>query len=611
MTTPNSTTVESIEEQWNPELSTDILSKSWPNITDAKRAVKIWILDRGESWAPSTQNNKFRLQLHCLFSPCTFYIRVAKTKDSSFGVTSYTPHDCPPSTHAEFRPRNSAWYIASHLERDITINRQIKPKEIRERAGIYHQLQDVAYKPAWRAREHLRHALEGDEGGNFSLIPSWCSRVSNGMANTYIHLKATADLRFEALFVMLGSTRATLHTLRPFYALDGTHTRSRYNITLLLAVGIDAEDRVLPLAWALVPGENELWWSWFCEHLVAAFEDALLPQYVIISDRDKGLLKAVESKLPGASHAMCCQHIAENIHKRFGKEYKAPFWQIARVSTQYAFDSAVQALQRDAPEVEEYISSIGYSNFAFARFPLPRFGHDTSNIVESVNSIWREIRELPPLQLLNGIYQWNLTTFYKRRRCRLVPGNSILSNSVYRGYKNRESSSRSYQVLPSSETNFLVTTSRGAEFIVDLPEALGQGSCSCMKYQEYQAPCSHAIACIQSLGLDPYSYFHSYYTWETTQETYEFPIQPVTIQGLEVLRVNNIQPLSAPIRKPKRGRPKVARIRATYRTETRVYYCSVCRQPGHNRRICPNQPAEHGRAQRARDQLVEGIYISI
>jgi hypothetical protein len=29
-----------------------------------------------------------------------------------------------------------------------------------------------------------------------------------------------------------------------------------------------------------------------------------------------------------------------------------------------------------------------------------------------------------------------------------------------------------------------------------------------MKYQEYLAPCSHAIACIQSIGQDPYKYFY-------------------------------------------------------------------------------------------------------
>jgi hypothetical protein len=45
-------TIESIEEQWNPPSSADILSDSWMNITDTKKAVKIWILDCSESWGP-------------------------------------------------------------------------------------------------------------------------------------------------------------------------------------------------------------------------------------------------------------------------------------------------------------------------------------------------------------------------------------------------------------------------------------------------------------------------------------------------------------------------------------------------------------------------------
>jgi len=84
---------------------------------------------------------------------------------------------------------------------------------------------------------------------------------------------------------------------------------------------------------------------------------------------------------------MCCQHIAENIYKKFGKQYTAPFWRIAQAGSQSAFNTAVQALQNEAPEVEEYISLIGYESFAFIRFPRPRFGHDTSNIVESINSV--------------------------------------------------------------------------------------------------------------------------------------------------------------------------------------------------------------------------------
>jgi hypothetical protein len=308
---------------------------------------------------------------------------------------------------------------------------------------------------------------------------------------------------------------------------------------------------------------------------------------------------------------MCCQHIAENIHKKFGKQYRAPFWQIARAGSQRAFDIAVQALQNEAPVVEEYISSIGYDSFAFACFPRPRFGHDQSNIVESINSVWREIRELPPLQLLNRIYHWSLTAWYERHHVQLVPGNLILSNTAYKDYKRQELAARSFRVQPSSDTTFLVTTAKGSQYIVSLPPVNPdrlQGSCSCGKYEDYLLPCCHAIACILYLSRDPFLYFSRYYDWDTSLSTYDRPIQPVTIQGLQVLATRD--PIRPPFKRVKRGRPRIARIR-TNQEETRLYICSVCRQSGHNRRVCPNQPVEHGRAQRARDRLVEGEYSLI
>ena len=41
--------MESIEEQWALPNPPDIMSDSWTNINSVKKAVKIWILDQGES----------------------------------------------------------------------------------------------------------------------------------------------------------------------------------------------------------------------------------------------------------------------------------------------------------------------------------------------------------------------------------------------------------------------------------------------------------------------------------------------------------------------------------------------------------------------------------
>jgi hypothetical protein len=102
--------------------------------------------------------------------------------------------------------------------------------------------------PVWRARELLRDTINGNKGVSFSLIPNWIERVIDVDNSTYIRLKTTYENQFEAIFIMLRLIRSRIHFLRPFYTLDSTYTRSQYNLILLIAVGINAEDRILPFA---------------------------------------------------------------------------------------------------------------------------------------------------------------------------------------------------------------------------------------------------------------------------------------------------------------------------------------------------------------------------
>jgi hypothetical protein len=104
--------------------------------------------------------------------------------------------------------------------------------------------------PAWRVRERFLDILNGDEGASFNLILAWIDKVE-GLYDTttpFFFVEMADSGRFEAIFVMLRLIRLTLNTLRPFYTLNGIHTRSRYNLTLIITVGIDAEDCILPLA---------------------------------------------------------------------------------------------------------------------------------------------------------------------------------------------------------------------------------------------------------------------------------------------------------------------------------------------------------------------------
>jgi transposase-like protein len=142
---------------------------------------------------------------------------------------------------------------------------------------------------------------------------------------------------------------ATIHAhqfLRNFVAFDACHTKSKYPMTLMIAVGIDANNNAIPLAWALVPTESEEWWTWFCNFLKEAFNDMSQEGYVFISDRDKGLAASVCTVFPRGCPAHCCQHIADNVQTNFGVKCRPLFWQCAWVRDQKSFKSALEDLRK-------------------------------------------------------------------------------------------------------------------------------------------------------------------------------------------------------------------------------------------------------------------------
>jgi hypothetical protein len=214
-----------------------------------------------------------------------------------------------------------------------------------------------------------------------------------------------------------------------------------------------------------------------------------------------------------------------------------------------------------------------------------------------------------------------ISTWYQRLRVKLVEGNRFLSNAAYTSYKFRETSARTYKVSPSSDTKFLVETPRGHTRIVELPtlehdegfdsktegidyhlwDSQKGGDCTCGMWEEYDCVCSHAIAAILFIRKDPFDYITFKYKLRYYRETYSFPVEPVTLEDL----VPDLTILP-PIKKQRAGRPKTVRIRNRYLKKV-MKKCGTCREFGHYKNRCPNQPVAHGRAQRAHDRNINDI----
>ncbi|KAK1646759.1 hypothetical protein QYE76_064564 [Lolium multiflorum] len=102
-------------------------------------------------------------------------------------------------------------------------------------------------------------------------------------------------------------------------------SRGKYKGTLLVAIAADANNQLLPIAYALVESENKDSWLWFLSCLkMGVVIDR--PDVSIISDRNTGLLSALEIiknssdplwGWPDLETRWCMRHLAANFYSKF------------------------------------------------------------------------------------------------------------------------------------------------------------------------------------------------------------------------------------------------------------------------------------------------------
>ena len=63
--------------------------------------------------------------------------------------------------------------------------------------------------------------------------------------------------------------RGFLEGCRPLICLDGCHLKTKYGGIMLIAVGIDPNDCIYPIALVIIEVESLATWKWFLETLKA------------------------------------------------------------------------------------------------------------------------------------------------------------------------------------------------------------------------------------------------------------------------------------------------------------------------------------------------------
>ena len=336
-----------------------------------------------------------------------------------------------------------------------------------------------------------------------------------------------------------------------------------------------------------------------CHALQVIIDKAL----VFLSDRQKGLLEAVDLVFPGCPHAYCLKHLEKNFHNQFKNPKLKPFlWKAASAITQPEFDKALEDMGNINPEAVTWLLSHAETeHWAELYFPGRRYGHLTSNIAESLNAWLLEAREMPILAMFERIRHQLMGWFADRRSIEdntiglLVAKSAehlqIVRNTRASRYRYQESVPSVIYEVKSHETR--------RNYIVDL----AQHSCTCSIWQSSGSPCGHAISVILHRKEDPQTYVKSFFTIAAHKKIYEHPIFPPDLSNVNGDAIHSPPSLDSdeelpaasaseddsvlpPATRRPAGRPKKRRIRGSNEVEKRVFTCSRCGGPRHSRRTC-------------------------
>ncbi|KAK2642842.1 hypothetical protein Ddye_024605 [Dipteronia dyeriana] len=101
-----------------------------------------------------------------------------------------------------------------------------------------------------------------------------------------------AVLSFQAL------KQGFLEGCRPFIGLDGCHLKGPYGGVLLSAVALEANSGIFPLAICICEKETKWSWKWFLNSLKMFLQFPENRHLCFMSDRQKGLVKALQTYYP-------------------------------------------------------------------------------------------------------------------------------------------------------------------------------------------------------------------------------------------------------------------------------------------------------------------------
>nr|XP_009791789.1 PREDICTED: uncharacterized protein LOC104238962 [Nicotiana sylvestris] len=364
---------------------------------------------------------------------------------------------------------------------------------------------DNGYHKAWRAIQLASALIRGTPEENYELLSSYLYMMTSKNSRTYTNIKIDDNNRFLYMFYAYGSSISGWNNCRPVIAVDATFLKSKFRDILMISVSDDANNQIFPLAFGIAESENNNSYEWYFSQLRNAIGSR--ENLIFLADRHQAIAYGIAKVYPEIHHGICIYHLEQNLKRRKVKsEVIKLFQSAARVYMCKEFDLYMSDIAKVDKKTYDYLMEEPPERGARSCSLRRRYDMLTTNIVESMNSVLLEARELPILRMIDFIQVLKLQRWFYERR--------------------NEAKGTFYDV---SCWVFLVDSWRsrveeeGITFLVDL----NKRTCDGFQFQFNELPYIHAIAAIEKRNIKKSNFCSHWYLKESWLKTYERQIHPV------------------------------------------------------------------------------------
>lgn len=230
------------------------------------------------------------------------------------------------------------------------------------------------------------------------------------------------------------------------------------------------------------------------------------------------------------------------------------------------YETKITELRNINASAAQYLARIDQCLWVTAYLTGKSYGHKTSNVVESMNSVLKSERGLSILELLNEIWHITIEERFQRyqKACKTAQQQIHIDFCLSALVKSRQWAAKN-TVRMSTATIGIVEQVNDRSYEVSLEER----TCDCGRFQESGIPCGHVFSCMWELGKSLRDFVPEEFTIQTWKNTYLSNLAPLSLGKISLLVLESANPISqahcllpAEEQTPK-GQPQVVRLTAS------------------------------------------------